>query len=164
MKLIIADSCSMILLAKTTLLKILAGIVNLIIPEYVYNEAVVTGLKKEYSDSIIINYLVDQKKIKIKNVKKGKIKFKGLGKGEEEAILLFKQLKGDLLLTDDKKAITVCKYLAIPFTISPKIIISLFKSNKITREKAFESLEILRIEGRYSQFILEEAINSLEVK
>jgi len=159
---IISDACSLILLAKATALEILTNEVKIIIPPSVYQEAVIKGEDKGYPDALIIKNLVSRKIIKIIQLKRKKAFEITLGKGEEDVLSLAQEIKFDLLLLDDKKAIKVSNSLNLPFTISPKVVVNLFQKRKIRKEKAIESLEVLRIEGRYSPDIIAEALLRLK--
>jgi len=159
---VISDACSLILLAKATVLEILANEVRIVTSPSVYQEAVIKGEKRGHPDALIIKKLVSQKKIEIISLKQKKTFGVTLGEGEEEILALTQEVKFDLLLLDDKKAINVSKSLSLPFTISPKVVISLAQKKKIAKEKAIQALEILRIEGRYSPDIIAEALLGLK--
>ncbi|MBI4739936.1 hypothetical protein HY772_10495 [Candidatus Woesearchaeota archaeon] len=163
MEVVVADACSLILLTKVTVLETLAGEVRLKIPAEVYSEAVTSGIARGYFDAMIIDALVKNGRISVEKVAKRTRLTAGLGKGEAEAIGLFLQLNADVLLTDNSRAIKTCKYLKIPFTISPRVVVSLCKKHKLPKEKGVKALEILRIEGRYSPLIITEALHELEV-
>jgi len=51
--------------------------------------------------------------------------------------------------------------LKLPFIITPKIVIELFKLEKITFKKARDSLEKLGTIGRYSPEIIADALVTL---
>ena len=78
-----------------------------------------------------------------------------------EALILAKKWIGSILATDDGKAIKACRFLDIPFIITPKIVLELFRLDKITYEKAKAALEKLKIIGRYSPEIIGEAFLKL---
>ncbi len=77
--------------------------------------------------------------------------------------MLAKQTANSTLATDDGKAIKVCRYLNLPFIISPKIAIELYRLGMIDFTKSRTSIEKMRIIGRYSPEIIAEAILELEV-
>jgi predicted nucleic acid-binding protein len=84
-----------------------------------------------------------------------------LHQGEEDALLLALKLEDSLFATDDGKAIKAARFLKIPFTITPKIVVELFRLKKISLKKARQSIEKLGKVGRYSPEIIAEAILSL---
>jgi hypothetical protein len=51
--------------------------------------------------------------------------------------------------------------LNLPFIITPRIVIDLFKLSKISREQGRKALEKLRVIGRYSPDIIAHALLSL---
>ena len=159
---VISDTCSLILLAKATILETLANEAKIITSPSVYQEAVIKGEEKGYPDALIIKNLVSQKIIKIIQLKQKKTFGVTLGKGEEDVLALAQEIKFDLLLLDDKKAIKISKILNLPFTISPKVVVNLAQKGKIGKEKAIQALEVLRMEGRYSPDIIAEALLMLK--
>ena len=107
-KIIISDASTLILLQKIDLLGKLTKNFEFIIPEEVYREAVIIGKEKKFSDSYQIENVIKQNLIKVKKIKNigsvNKIinEF-GTAEGETEAIVLFLELKADILATDDHK-------------------------------------------------------------
>lgn len=164
MEFIVADSCSLILLAKCGLLGILSGHFSVLIPQAVFNEVVNKDTIKKFEDAKIISSLVSEKKVRVVNVKMADQKLPiSIDRGEMEALLLAKQTANSILATDDGKAIKVCRYLNLPFIISPKIAIELYRLGMIDFTKSRSSIEKMRIIGRYSPEIIAEAILELEV-
>ena len=157
------DSCSLILLSKCGLLCILAESFQIIIPKAVFNEVVNKDTLKKYSNAEVILNLVSEKGIKVAKIDMRVNKLSmSLGKGELEALLLSKQTANSILLTDDGKAIKACRHMKLPFLISPKIVVELYRLGKINFTKTKGSIEKLRIIGRYSPDIIAEAILKLE--
>lgn len=150
---IISDSSSLILLEKSELLLRLVKLEKIMIPKKVYSEVVEEGLKRNFTDAIKIDQLVNKKQIIVKEIKQKK-EFKiSLGKGEKEAIELYYQEHADKIIVDDKKALDVCKVLNISYLTVHIILLSLLKKKKINKKEAIESLTILTREGRYSSEI-----------
>ena len=87
-----------------------------------------------------------------------------LHKGEEEALLLAVKLDGALFATDDGKAIKAARFFNVPFIVTPKIVVELFRLQKISFTKARKSLEKLGKIGRYSPEIIADALISLMEK
>lgn len=157
------DSCSLILLSKCGLLYSIAESFRIIIPKAVFREVVNKDILKKYSNADVILNLVSEKVIKVSKIDTRMDKLSmSLGKGESEALLLSKQTANSILLTDDGKAIKACRYMKLPFIISPKIVVELYRLGKINFNKTKGSIEKLRIIGRYSPDIIAEAILKLE--
>ena len=164
MKIIIADSCSLILLSKCTLLADLAVNFSVIIPEAVLNEVVNKETIEKFPDAKIVLSLVSAKKIKVVKVKVEEKSFPvSIDRGEMEALVLVKKTKGAILATDDGKAVKACRYFNLPFIISPKIVLELYRLDLIDFEKAKSSIEKMRIIGRYSADIIADVLLNLEV-
>lgn len=163
MKIIIADSCSLILLSKCNLLADLVGSFTVIIPEAVLNEVVNKETLEKFPDAKNILSLVSSKKVETVRVEVDKSFPISIGKGEMEALALVKKTKGAILATDDGKAIKACRYFNLPFIISPKIVLELFRLDLIDFEKAKSSIEKMKIIGRYSADIIADVLLELEV-
>ncbi|MDZ7697221.1 MAG: hypothetical protein U5R49_09970 [Deltaproteobacteria bacterium] len=63
--------------------------------------------------------------------------------------------------SDDGKAIKAARFLKVPFIVSPRIVVELYKLDKISFKKAREALEKLGTIGRYSPEIISDAFVSL---
>lgn len=119
-------------------------------------------LLKKYPDAKIIHQLVTHKKIEVVKVEPIPLDLEiAINKGELKALILVKKTAGSILATDDGKAVKACRFLGVPFIITPKIVLELFRWDKITYEKATESLEKLKVIGRYSPEIIAQAFLKL---
>jgi predicted nucleic acid-binding protein len=152
MKLIISDSCSLILLEKSKILSVFLDFNDILIPREVYNETIVQGLKLGYLDAKKINEYILLKKIVVKDVKK-LINLK-INKGEREAISLYLEINAHYLFTDDKKAINICKLKNINYITTPEIIYKLYVLKKISKKKTLTALDIISKEGFYKSEII----------
>lgn len=160
---VIADASSLILLGKCGLMEILSKEFRVAIPRGVFGEVVNEETLGQYPEAKIISELVDSKEIEVISIEKQKLKLPiVLGEGETEAIILTRQMENAILITDDGKAIRACKYFRIPFMISPKVVIDLYRLGEIDFTLAKASIEKLRIVGRYSVEIIAEALIRLE--
>src|SRR3989338_372293 len=107
MKIVVADSSALILLTKIQLIQPVVEHLEVYIPQTVYEEAASSSLQGQFPDAQEIESLIQEGKITVKEVKKHQKLPVVLGKGEEDAIILFTELKADLLLCDDGKALKV---------------------------------------------------------
>jgi predicted nucleic acid-binding protein len=152
MKFVISDSSTLILLAKSNLLKLCIDIFDIIIPDIVYKE-ILKGKEKNYKDAFKIESFIKNKKIKIENPKNKTIEqyrnLFALDSGELYALCLAKEKNKDVLI-DDKKGINVCCILNIKFYTSLNILLLLYDLNKISKNKALENLDLLNYFGRFS--------------
>jgi len=158
----VADSSALILLAKCTLLEIVCDLVEVIVPPAVIDEVASKNLVNDYPDAALISDLVSKGAITVQNPYKDRLPMPlSLHRGEEDALLLAIKLGKALLITDDGKAIKAARYLEVPFIITPKIVVQLFKLQRISFRKGRESIEKLGKIGRYSPEIIAEALVSL---
>ncbi|MFZ0390839.1 MAG: hypothetical protein WAN36_10315 [Calditrichia bacterium] len=159
---IVADSSALILLAKCDLLEIVCDLFEMFVPEIVRSEVASSDLVKQYPDAALISELISKEAIKLKsssgNLPSPRL---SLHKGEEDALRLAIDLKGSLLATDDGKALKAARFFNIPFIITPKIVIELFRLRKISFKMAREALLKLDKIGRYSPEIIADALISL---
>ncbi len=167
--LVVADSSSLIISAKAHIIEIMCREFDLLIPEAVFNESVVSGKALEKPDAAIISQMVNGNKIRVKSAV-----FEGnrgaqaiaadfrLGKGESEAIALFLQEEADLLLVDDRKGIGVSKALEISWATVPDMIVYLKRAEKLSYDSAIMAIDACQKEGRYKIGFIMRAIQSLE--
>jgi len=164
LKIIVADSCCLILLAKCNLLGILSEAFPVLIAYAVFNEVVNNDTIKRFPDAKNISDLIKDKKIKVIKLK---VSDRALpiymDKGEAETLLLARQTTDAIVATDDGKAIKACRYLNLSFIISPRIALELYRLNKIDFDRARSSVEKMKILGRYSSDIIADVILELEV-
>lgn len=159
----IADSSTLILLAKSGLLDIFIKNNKIKITNIVYEESTV---EKESFDAKLISQRIRENKIQIKNIANMTLYSKlihdfNLGKGEAESIALAFEEK-DIVLSDDKKAINTCRILNIKFTTALNILVGLNKNKTINKEKAKIILKKLEDYGRYSQDLIKKIEEDLK--
>jgi len=156
---IVFDSSALILLTKTGILDKTLQVAksSIIIPAAVYEEST---KKEELFDAQIIKQRVLEKKICVRQLKNTSFADKlkqdfNIGTGEAQAIALSIEIKG-AVITDDKKAIRVCKLLNVQFTTAPNIVVRLRKCNIIDQEQARIVIENLQKYGHYSKQLMEK--------
>src|SRR3989338_10877873 len=104
---IIADACSIILLAKASVMEALLDWRDISVPREVYGE-VIEGKEKKHYDALLTERLVKDKKMHITDIKNKRSlkRFEesyGLGKGEAEVLAGYLEGKFQGLLTDNKQ-------------------------------------------------------------
>ena len=161
---VISDASTLILLQKITLLDKLVKNFKFIIPQEVYNEAVIKGKKIKSKDAYLLENKINNNLITIKKIKdKKKVDYTmqefGLGEGESEAIVLFLQENADILATDDHKAINLCKIYKIQFMTALTFVISASDIKIITKGEAKEMIIDLGVYGRYKDELIYKALN-----
>jgi predicted nucleic acid-binding protein len=161
----VADSSALILLAKCNLLEIVCDLFEVIVPKAVKIEVASEDLVKNYPDAALISALTSKGTIKVQSPDSDRPPLSiALHKGEEEALLLAINLDRAFFATDDGRAIKAARFFNVPFIVTPKIVVELFRLQKITFKKARESLEKLSKIGRYSPEIIADALISLMEK
>lgn len=162
---LVADSSTLILLAKCGLLEMVCELFEVLLPDTVNIEVASEKMVRNYPDAALISKLVSLGNLKVQNPGSDKPPVPlSLHRGEEDALFLAIELGRSLLATDDGKAIRAARFLNVPFIVTPKIVVELFRLQKISLEKARESLEKLTKIGRYSPEITAEAFIALMEK
>lgn len=104
--LIVADSSALIALAVCDGLDVILQVyADLKIPEAVYQEIVAP--EKPYSD--VLGVFLNERVVKV-DVNRWVVAAGGLGRGEIEAMALYKQLSADVLLIDDHRARVIAEH------------------------------------------------------
>jgi len=154
---VIKDSMILINLAKITILeKSCDYFKKVMISELVFNETVTAGKEKEVNDALIIESLINNKKIELKKLKnKDLIKmvneFNIYG-GEAESLALYKQEKADLLISDDDN-LRNAKIIG-----SLAVILKLIEKKKIDKNKFVSSINKMREIGWFSNAVLDKVL------
>lgn len=162
---IIANASTLVLLTKAGLIDNLLEVANLLIPQKVYEEAVVSGKKKGAEDAYKIEKLVQETRIQIKDVPKNEIdqiqSLFNLKSGERDTIALAQSIDVQNVLTDDKKAINACRALDLKFTTAIDILVQLEIQGIIDLDKAKEALDRLEKFGWYDKSLIQKARGDL---
>ena len=163
---VVLDASSLILLEKTGLLEKLAKRTTMRIPKEVEREATAKGTQKSVPDAFRIKGKIEQELIKVESIKNLQASrfFQdafNIGKGESEAITLFKEIHADILATDDRLAINACKALHIPFATSIAFVIESYETGKVTKDEASQMIQILADQGRYKAEIIFNALKKI---
>ena len=161
-KLIVGDSSSLILLTKANLINEICLAFKVYIEDVVFSECCSQEALDKYPDSVVLAGLCEKGGIKrVDTPQPVRLPFP-VGRGEAAAISLAAKLKADALLTDDGKAIRACRYMAIPYTTSPRLVVDLVRLKRIPASRAVEALNRLRLVGRYSELIITEYMIQLK--
>ena len=152
----VADSSSLIALSMCNHLNLLDMLFDkVIVPEAVYNELI---LNDKPESERLKDYLLD--KVSKKNINKYLINDTHLGKGELEAIALYKAVNADFLIIDDKVARKTAVINNIKITGSLGILLFAKKKGYIkTLNPCIESLKRsnIRISESLIRRVLQEA-------
>ncbi|MBM3282476.1 MAG: hypothetical protein FJY86_04025 [Candidatus Diapherotrites archaeon] len=167
--LVISDSSSLILITKAGLLSIVCKDFRVEIPEKVYEETVIAGKELQRVDAFKIDEAIQSDSIKVKKIKpdttskmSSQLDEFNLGDGEKEAILLYQQENALVLLIDDRQGIKMAKLLNINWTTTPKLIVGLTKTSRISKRNGLEALRVVQLQGRYSLDFILDAMDEIE--
>ncbi len=160
------DACSIILLAKATMIETLSNFHKISISEGVYIE-VLEGKKEKTSDALLAERLVKENKITVIKPNKTQLLKKliedfGLGYGEAETISTYFDKNMDAVITDNKQGRKIAKIYNIPLIGSPEIVVALYKLKKIDKDKALSAIKSLSEFGWFENYILETAKENIE--
>ena len=159
MKSLVLDSSAVILLSKCGLLETACEAFELFVPPTVVSETASKELSKKYPDAAFVLDLLSKGLIKsaLPSVRKPRIPL-SLHRGETDALGAALALPDSVIATDDGKAIRAARFLKIPFVITPKIVVELFRLKKVSFPVARKAIEKLGRVGRYSPDIIAEAM------
>jgi hypothetical protein len=159
---IVFDASTLILLAKTELLREVTDEAKIMIPEKVKAEC----SSKESIDALLISTLIKEKKIEVekagnrKAVKKIQRDFR-IGPGGAEALWLARRLDCPIAV-DDGPTIKACKVIGQRFTTAIHFLLNLASRNRLEFPMAMAKLEKLSSYGRYKREIVEDAMKRLK--
>ncbi|NIO04609.1 MAG: hypothetical protein GTN74_08340 [Proteobacteria bacterium] len=149
-KSLVADSSSLIYLAKSSIIRPFLQAFDVTIPPLVLRECVQDG----YPGSNEIERLRKEGRLSVHPTGESVRALTILRGGEREVITLFYELRPDGILIDDGAGVKACRRRGIPF-ISALLIPSLLLLKKaIGVKEAEESLERVVEVGRYSQRVV----------
>lgn len=163
---IIIDACSVILLGKITILETFLSNKDILITRGVYEE-VIAGKEKKLFDALLLERLASENKIKISDDFDKSISVKlsedfGLGKGESETISYAIKNKQSIIITDNKQGRKAAKIYGLLLSGSVEVIVSLYKSNKIDKNKALNSILNLKKFGWFNDDIINKAMEDIK--
>lgn len=155
---IVLDASTLILLAKTDLLPLLAEKTRLVIPEQVRREALA---KPELYDARVIAGMLRTGRIQVLKDPQAALCKRlqddfALEAGEASALLLARKMRVPIG-TDDGPTIKAAKLTGTPFLTAIHVLVELCAKGRMDQQTALATLERLQQVGRYSVQILEDA-------
>lgn len=163
---IAVDSCSVILLAKSTVLEHLSKSYELVITEEVYKE-VLKGKDKKLIDALLTERLVKENKINKNKAASSKLAEKlmldfGLGKGEAETIALVLGEQCDIIITDNRQGRKVAQLYGLNLSGSIDAIVALCKLKILDKNKAMDGLSKLKEFGWFHAYLIDSALEEIK--
>ncbi|RLE49834.1 MAG: hypothetical protein DRJ33_07895 [Candidatus Methanomethylicota archaeon] len=147
MALLDLDCDALIILAKISLMQKVAERFECVISEDVYEEVVVEGKRKGYSDALTVEELVKRGLIKVLPVTPDRRALDittGLGKGERTTLSLFFNVEADFVVTDDTRFLSRLIRAGVNHLDSATVIVLMFKLGFLTKSEALRALTSLR--------------------
>ena len=115
---------------------------------------------KKYPDAALISSLISKGSIGVQDPGATKAHLPiSLHHGEKQALLLALDMEASIFATDDGKAIRAARFLRVPFIITPKLVVELFRLQKISFKKGRESLEKKSPSPRVARTLLRKVVN-----
>lgn len=157
---VLIDSCTLILLAKASVLETLAALRVVHVPKGVYRE-VLAGKKHLFPDALLVERLSNEKKLVMCSVSKTAARKIAtdfnMGIGEASVIVGALAHSGWCVATDNRQGRSAAKIFNLPLIGSIEIVVHLWKQKKIDTEKARQALSILKHEGWFNPYLIEKA-------
>jgi len=160
---VVLDASTLILLAKSNLLLLLAEKTQIEIPEEVQQEALV---RRELYDARMIEEMLRTGKIQVSKFprpdrrKQVQVDFR-LEAGEAAALLLAKE-NNKPVGTDDGPAIKAARIMGVPFFTAIHVLLELYAKGRMNKKIALAKLDLLEKFGRYNAQILSDARERIE--
>lgn len=162
---IVIDACSIILLAKASVLEVCAGVHHFCVTKSVFDE-VLEGKKKFFADAFLLEKLVKEKKIFVEEtdtrVTAKLIQDFRFGEGEASTVAFGIGKKEMLIATDNKQGRKAAQIYGLSLVGSIEIIVSLYIKKKINKIKAKEAIKKLQEEGWFHPLLIERAMEDIE--
>lgn len=160
------DSCSIILLAKATVLETFAHEHSLLTTEEIYKE-VLEGKDKKLIDALLTERLIKEKKIGIikatnKGLIKKLVKDLNLGIGEAGALSLVMDNQCEAIATDNKQGRKAATIHGLNLIGSIDVIVALYKLKLISKDKAVNGLRVLREFGWFHDYLIDSALEEIK--
>ncbi len=159
---VVIDTSTLISLAKIGFLNLLLNLENqIVIPQTVYNEAVVKGEKKAFSDALVIKNFIKESKLEILPLKKTYIEMvrrktgKTLAKGDESVLACVLQEKAKGIITNDDGLGRIAMALRVSVSASSDLLFNGLKKRVVNLEDYEIFLRNLVLENRITSAIAE---------
>lgn len=158
---VVKDAMVLIHMAKITLLQASCSYFqSVLIPSLVYEEVVVRGRKEGFPDAVLIEELVEERNINVKEVEKTELLTRAhqfnIQEGEAEAVALYWQENADYLVTDDDNVRKKEEILELQLLSTPSLLLHLYGEHEISKAKFHRAIDTLRDIGWFSNVVLDE--------
>jgi len=162
---IVADADGLIKLGKAGALAALLSVAELLFPEAVYAEAVISGKREMYEDAFELERVLREGGERIVGAEKNERAERvledapALGPGERAALRVALAREADAVLTDDRAFLGVLAGAGVRALVPSAAIVLLAGREVVSVEEAVEALE--SIEGSVRREVYEAAMEEL---
>ncbi len=159
---IVVDADGLIKLGKSGTLAVLLSTAEVLVPEAVYEEAVISGKREMYEDAFELERVLREggaEVVKEEPAEKLLEDTPSLGAGERAALRVMYAREAEAILTDDRAFLNVLEEVGITTVVPVAVIVGLAEGAKISAEEAIEALG--RIRGSVRREVYEAAMEEL---
>lgn len=153
---LILDSDALIKLTQSEIITKLCSVFDCIITDAIKKETVDEGKKRFYPDADIIEELIKNRLLKIKNPEKLIKIEEEFGEGELSVLSLYKNGKNHIIISDDHAFIRYLEKENIDFLVPADLILLLKKFRKISLKESLYYLDKMKV------FIKEEIYKDIK--
>ena len=143
---IVADACTIILLAKASVLEKAVKAYEMRLTGEVYRE-IAAGKEKMFPDALLVERLHNEKKVRIvetsEELTKKMMQDFNMGDGEASVIAAGLRQKDAIMATDNRQARKCAKIYGLSLVGSVEIVVSLYHKKIIDKAKAKQAITIL---------------------
>ena len=140
---LVIDADGLIKLNRAGVLRWVIEAFDCIIPSAVYSEVVTQGRARRYEDAEAIEAALTDK-VQILSIEANPEPQLGLGIGEKGILNLLPRFPGSIVVSDDRRFLTVLSAEGIPFLTPADLLVVLTRREVLTGAQAREALENLR--------------------
>lgn len=158
---LVMDACTLILLAKASVLETVLKNFEVSTTQEVYDE-VLAGKENKFEDAFLVERLRHLMTIvKGKESKKFAKDF-NMGEGEASIIAFAVSNKKYIVATDNRQGRKAARVSMLPLVGSMELIVNLNTKGKINKEKAVSALKSLQKEGWFDNYLIEKALEDVK--
>lgn len=145
----VIDADGLIKLGKSGLLGALVGSHEVLVPEAVYEEAVVKGKQELYEDAFELERLLEDEGVPIVRADPEPQADRlledvtSLGAGERSALRLYFAEGAGAIASDDRVFLNFLSRHSVPFVTPVNVVVGLARSGRVSLEEGMEALEKL---------------------
>ncbi len=162
---LVMDACSIILLAKSSVLEVVSEKHQVYATKAVFSE-VMKGKENMFPDSLLFERLASEKKVLSidhnSEATKKMMKDFNMGAGEASTVAVALSNSEFIIVTDNLQGRKAATVNSLRLAGSVELIVSLFKRGYIGKEKAFSALNTLKKEGWFGQYLIDNAVEGIK--